>query len=255
MTTTRRLIVLLTGALVLLTSACTGGSSASPDSSKTGLDTPGTGLSRVILVGDSVARGQSLPLAAAFGVSKVEFHSMASDGGGTVIGPVSKELWKTLPDRISTARPSTVVYQITTYDWGSEAEQKAAYERLLSTVTGVGAKLVIVTMPPIKPDDFYRPHMKDLNRAAQVARQVAEASDGHAVVLDATTVWGSTYQRVKDGKPDRSSDGIHTCPQGAARFTNWFMDEMHRLYPTYTPPAAKDWANTGWSADKAFIGC
>jgi hypothetical protein len=68
-------------------------------------------------------------------------------------------------------------------------------------------------------------------------------------------VWGDTYQRVKDGKPDRSPDGIHTCPQGAARFTNWLLKELAKLYPGFTPASPESWANTGWSADKHFKAC
>ena len=37
-----------------------------------------------------------------------------------------------------------VVYQLTTYDWGSRQEQQAAYDKLFTTVTETGAKLVFV---------------------------------------------------------------------------------------------------------------
>jgi hypothetical protein len=257
MTTKRRLIPLLAGTLILLTTACTAhstdssGSDGSASAAKPGSSGPG----RVILIGDSVAEGLSLPLTEAFAASDIEFQSLAADGGGAVVGPVSGEVWKNLPKDITAAKPDTVIYQITTYDWGTTQEQKAGYERLLTTVTEAGAKLVIVTMPPIKPDDFYRPHMKDLKHATQAAQTVADTSNGHAVVLDASQVWGATYQRIKDGKTDRSSDGIHTCPQGAARFTSWLLDEMTKMYPAFTPPRATEWANTGWSGDKRFIGC
>ena len=212
---------------------------------------PPAGPTRVIMLGDSVAAGQALPLNAALGAAGVEFHSMASDGGGTVVGPVSEKLWQTLPERLAGARPSTVIYQITTYDWGSEQEQQAAYERLATTVARSGARLVFVTMPPIKPDDFYQPHMDELANAAGAARAVGAGT----VVLDAAEVWGATYQRTRDGVADRSSDGIHTCPQGAARFTSWLLRELAELYPGFRPPAPATWANSGWSGDRRFIGC
>ncbi|MBB4908622.1 hypothetical protein [Actinophytocola algeriensis] len=122
-------------------------------------------------------------------------------------------------------------------------------------MTGAGADLAFVTMPPIRPDDFYRPHMADLDRAPEVARAVADESSGKATVLDAGAVWGSTYRQVADGRTDRSSDGIHTCPQGAARFTHWLLGELAKRYPGFTPAAPRDWANTGWSADARFRGC
>lgn len=68
-------------------------------------------------------------------------------------------------------------------------------------------------------------------------------------------MWGSTYQRSRDGKTDRSADGIHTCPQGAAPFTIWLLTELAKSFAGFTPAAAQTWANTGWSADKHFQGC
>ena len=260
MTEKLKIATALAALLVLpLTSACSDGSSspgAAPSgTTAAGTGAPGTGPSRVVLLGDSVAGGQALPLGAALAAGGVEFRSLASDGGGSVVGPVAEEVWTTLPARLEEARPGTVVYQITTYDWGAEKEQRAGYERLLDTVAGTGAKLVLVTMPPIKADDFYAPHMKDLARAPQVARAVAEASQGRATFLDASDVWGTTYRRTRNGKVDRSSDGIHTCQQGAARFTSWLLTELTDLYPGFTPPSPEKWANTGWTGDDRFVGC
>ncbi|ONI83159.1 hypothetical protein ALI144C_16790 [Actinosynnema sp. ALI-1.44] len=244
MITRRHLAIAMTG--LLLATACSTQSAATPAPPP---------VSKVLFLGDSIAVGEALPMAAAFKASGIGFESLAAEGGGNVVGPFSEENWKTLPDRITTAKPAVVVYQLTTYDWGSQQEQKAAYDKLLTTVTGAGAKLVFVTSPPIKPDDFYKPHMDDLNRAPEVARAVAAGSPDNASLLDATAVWTSTYQQTKDGKADRSADGIHTCPQGAARFTNWLLAELAKLQPSFTPAAAQDWANTGWAADKHFKGC
>lgn len=247
MTKTRSLILGLTG-LLLLTAACSGRSTAS--------DTPaGPGLTKVLFLGDSIAAGEALPLAAAFKASGAGFQSIAADGGGNVVGPFSDKNWKKLPEQITSAKPAVVVYQLTTYDWGSRQEQRAAYDKLLTTVTGTGAKLVFVTAPPIKPDDFYKPHMADLDRAPDAARAVAAGSKGQASVLDASVVWGGAYQQVKDGEPDRSADGIHTCPQGAARFSDWLLAELAKSFPGFTPAAPRSWANAGWSADARFQGC
>ncbi|WP_433175941.1 SGNH/GDSL hydrolase family protein [Actinoallomurus sp. CA-150999] len=246
------LVLGLTG-LLLLTAACSGGSTATDASPAR--SSSGSGPSKVLFLGDSIAAGEALPLAAAFKASHVGFQSIAADGGGNVVGPFSDKNWTKLPEQITSADPTVVVYQLTTYDWGSPQAQQAAYEKLLTTVTGAGAKLIFVTAPPIRPDDFYKPHMADLRRAPRTARTVAAGSSGRADVLDAGAVWGSTYQRVKDGKADRSTDGIHTCPQGAARFTNWLLTELAKRFPGLTPAAPRAWANTGWSADAHFKGC
>jgi hypothetical protein len=244
-----RIPLLGVAGLLLLTTACSGGATTTAAPAPA----PGSGPGKVLFLGDSVAAGEALPLAAAFKASGVEFQSIAADGGGNVVGPFSEENWRKLPGQITSAHPAVVVYQLTTYDWGSREEQQAAYGKLSATVTGAGAKLVFVTTPPIKPDDFYQPHLADLNRTSEVARAVASA--GQATVLDAGTVWGTTYEQVKDGKADRSADGIHTCPQGAARFTSWLLAELAKLFPGFAPASAQSWANAGWAADDHFKGC
>jgi hypothetical protein len=250
MTTTRRLVLGLAG-LLLSAGACSG----RPTATDTTAGTAGADQSSVLFLGDSIAAGEALPLAAALRAGGVGFRSAASDGGGNVVGPFADENWKKLPGLITSADPTVVVYQIATYDWGSRSEQQAAYERLLDTVTGAGAELVFVTMPPIRPDDFYRPHMADLERTPDVAHAVAAASSGKARVLNSGEVWGGNYQQTRDGRPDRSADGIHTCPQGAARFTSWLLTNLAKMLPEFTPPAPATWANTGWSTDKHFQGC
>lgn len=257
-TATRVLAAALTGA-ALLTTACSSQPAATSapvgSGSATAPEAPGSGLSKVLFLGDSVAVGEALPLAAAFKASHAGFQSIADVGGGNVTGPFSAQNWKKLPRQITTAKPTVVVYQITTYDWGTRRQQQAGYEKLLTTVTAADAKLVFVTMPPIKPDNFYQPHMADLDRAPDVARTVAADSSGKASVLDASAVWGSAYRRLRDGKPDRSSDGIHDCPQGAARFANWLLGSLAKLYPGFTPAPPQAWANTGWSGSTDFKGC
>ncbi|WP_150255639.1 SGNH/GDSL hydrolase family protein [Nocardiopsis deserti] len=263
MITRHRPLLALTGLLVLPVAACSApsaGTDASErpdtaDASAAAPDASAPELSTVLLLGDSIAQGQAQPLEAAFEAGGVDFRSLASAGGGNVVGPTSEEQWKTLPDQIASAEPDAVIYQITTYDWGGEHEQRDAYERLLTTVTEADATLVFVTMPPIRPDDFYEPHMEELDRAPDVAREVVEDAPEHAALLDAGEVWGETYQREREGAVDRSSDGIHTCPQGAARFTSWLLAELTTLYPDFSPPAADEWANTGWSASEQFTGC
>jgi hypothetical protein len=249
MTKPRHLALALIGALSLALATGCGDASTTTDATTRGAPT------RVLFVGDSVAVGEALPLAAAFQASDVEFASIAADGGGNVVGPFSDKNWHKLPAQIAAAHPDVVVYQLTTYDWGSREAQQAAYERLLRTVTKAGAQLVFVTMPPIRPDDFYRPHMADLRRAPSVARAVAAASGGQATLLDAGAVWGDTYERLRAGAIDRSTDGIHACPQGAARFASWLLRELARHPGGFTPAPADAWANAGWSADPHFKGC
>lgn len=249
----RTLIACVAG-LLTLTTACSSHAAPAeaPDASGA---SAGPGPSRVLFLGDSIAAGEAPPLSAAFTASGTDFRSVAADGGGNVVGPFSSKNWKKLPGQLASAEPDLVIYQITSYDWGDRRRQRAAYDRLLNSVTNAGAKLVFVTMPPIRPDDFYKPHMADLRRAPRVARAVAKSAPHRAFLLDARAVWGDTYRRVRNGTADRSTDGIHTCPQGAARFTRWLLAELANRFPGFTPAPPRTWANTGWSADKHFKGC
>jgi hypothetical protein len=248
----------LAGTVLATTTACsTGGgalpSSTSASSSATELPPAPDGLSRVLWLGDSIADGLSLPLSFAFDAAGVEFSSMASTGGGTIVGELGKTTWERLPERIATMKPSTIVYQVTTYDWGTSAELESAYQRLVDAAGD--AEVVFVTVPPIRADDFYAPHVDELARTTAAAQAVAQRSEDRAIVVDASAVWGKTFTKDVDGKRFRSDDGIHTCPQGAARFTNWLLDTLTAVYPAFTPPTASKWANAGWASDKAFIGC
>ena len=217
----------------------------------------GTGprLSRVLLMGDSIALGLALPLDAAADASGITLKSVASDGGGGVVGPLAQSTWDDLPAVIDSFRPDVVVYQLTTYDWGTRGEQRAGYQRLVEKAAAHGARVAFVPFPPIRPNEFYRPHMAELDRAPEVARDVAAASDGDAMFLDSAAVWGETYRRNRDGNPDRSEDGIHTCQQGAARFTSWLLDELAARSSGFTPAEPRAWVDGGWAEDARFKGC
>ncbi|MGI5189450.1 acyltransferase family protein [Promicromonospora sp. CA-289599] len=218
---------------------------------------PGSGaeLSTVLFMGDSIAAGEALPLDAAMTAGGLTLESIAADGGGGVVGPLADSTWAELPGVIASVEPDVIVYQITTYDWGTPQEQRDGYERLATTAADAGADLVLVPFPPIRPDDFYAPHMAELDRTDDIAREVAAGSGGQAVLLDSTAVWGDTYQQYRDGEPDRSDDGIHTCQQGAARFAGWLLGELAQRYSGFVPAHPREWVDAGWAADDRFKGC
>jgi hypothetical protein len=218
---------------------------------------PAADAPKLLWMGDSVADGLAGPLADAAATSGLQMQSIASTGGGNVSGiaELTTSTWEQLTARLASFSPDVVAYQVSTYDWGTEDEQRAAYERLLKTVTDAGATLVFVTMPPIRVDGFYADHMEELERTSRLVAEVADGSGGKAVAWDSAEVWGSSYQLDRDGKRDRSPDGVHTCPQGAARFTAWLLDHLAAHYPGFTPAAPESWANAGWAAGPAFQGC
>ncbi|MBP2478391.1 peptidoglycan/LPS O-acetylase OafA/YrhL/lysophospholipase L1-like esterase [Crossiella equi] len=203
----------------------------------------GPRLAKVLYMGDSIAAGLSLPVAEALKASGVAMTSIAADGGGGVVGPLAETTWADLPSTLARERPTAVVYQVTTYDWGSEAEQRAGYQRLVEVARGHGARVVFVGMPPIRADEFYAARLPELNRANQVVASLPEA-----IFLDSAPLWGPDYQ-------GRAPDGIHACPQGAARFTGWLLTGLAAHFSGLRPVAPEAWANTGWAADKRFQGC
>ncbi|MFB8280327.1 acyltransferase family protein [Nocardia colli] len=214
----------------------------------------GPPLRRLMWAGDSVGAQLALPLNSAAAASGLAFESLAEAGGGNVVGPFSEQNWPKIDARITASRPDVLVYQITTYDWGSETEQRLAYNRLVDTVTKVGGQVMFVSLPPIRPDDFYAPHLADLARAFPTARSVADTSAGRAVAVNADEYWGPTFtpDLNHDGTLDRAPDGIHTCPQGAAGFTNWLLGQLARRYSGFVPAQPSSWLDTGWAASKEF---
>ncbi|MEV6560910.1 acyltransferase family protein [Nocardia sp. NPDC051756] len=214
----------------------------------------GPPLRRLMWAGDSVGAQLALPLNSAATASGLTFESIAEAGGGNVVGPFSEQNWPQITARITASRPDVVVYEITTYDWGSESEQRLAYHRLVDTVTKVGGHVMFVSLPPIRPDEFYAPHLADLARTFPTARSVADNSAGRAIAVNADEYWGPTFtpDLNGDGRLDRAPDGIHTCPQGAAGFTNWLLGQLARHFSGFTPAQPASWIDTGWAASKEF---
>ena len=140
---------------------------------------------------------------------------------------------KPAPIKVAAADPSVVVYQLTTYDWGTEQEQRAGYDRLLTTVTDAGAELVFVTSPPIRPDDFYRPHMADLDRAPEVARAVAAGTAG----VPSSATAPSTSVRSESGFAPRArrKAAVATISRTAAASTGTSSSRIRLLPPTKRP--------------------
>ncbi len=231
-------------------------SSSSPSSSPSSERETGQ---RVLWVGDSIAAVQAPALEAALTASGVAFEDASSVGGGTVVegdemsGPLADATWDQVEERIASFRPGVIAYQITTYDWGTPEQQRASYEKLAGTARDAGAELVIVSAPPYRIDDFYRPHEDALAGAPEVAAEVAEAGGDGVHFLDAGELWGTDSDAEQ---AQRSADGIHSCQQGSAAFAAWFGEELGERYG-FTPAAPEEWATGSWTSDEQFghLGC
>ncbi|MEV5893479.1 SGNH/GDSL hydrolase family protein [Nonomuraea fuscirosea] len=213
---------------------------------------------RVLWMGDSIAGAQAPALEAALEAGGVKFVNATSDGGGNVVAgdhPVTtmgaKSTWKTLQKHLTSFRPTVVAYQITTYDWGSGRQQLTAYRKLARTAEDGGARLVLVSAPPFKIDDFFRPHASAIKSAPRMAARAAEAEN--ARYLDASQLWGNDYSAER---AQRAKDGIHSCQQGSAAFATWFAKQLGEL-AGFTPAAPATWATGSWTGNERYVklGC
>ncbi|WP_282085642.1 SGNH/GDSL hydrolase family protein [Streptomyces tendae] len=211
------------------------------------------GPRRLLWMGDSIGEAQAPALDAAMQAGGVAFESVAAAGGGGVVGEIAAPTWDRLPKTLKTFAPDVVAYQVTTYDWGTPAEQRAAYERLVKTVNEAGADLLLVSAPPFKLDDFYQPHKKEIESAPRSAKSVAAKHPDTAAFLDASALWGedSGAEQAQRGK-----DGIHSCQQGSAAFAVWFGEQLEQRYG-FDPAAADAWATGEWTGDQVYsrLGC
>ncbi|MFD8453257.1 MULTISPECIES: SGNH/GDSL hydrolase family protein [Streptomyces] len=208
---------------------------------------------RLLWMGDSIGEAQAPALGAAMKAGGVDFESVAAAGGGGVVGEIAAPTWDRLPKTLKSFAPDVVAYQVTTYDWGTPAEQRAAYERLVKTVNEAGADLLLVSAPPFRLDDFYRPHKAEIESAPRSAKSVAGKHPDTAGFLDASALWGD------DGaakKAQRSKDGIHSCQQGSAAFAVWFGEQLEKRYG-FDPAAAGTWATGTWTGEEVYsrLGC
>jgi hypothetical protein len=213
---------------------------------------------KVLWMGDSIAGAEAPALEAALEAGGVEFRNATSDGGGGVVAGDDKvtamlatNTWKTLKENLASFRPTVIAYQITTYDWGTPSQQLSAYQKLARTAKDAGARLVLVSAPPFRIDDFYKPHENAIRSAPAMAAKAAEAA--HMSYLDASKLWGSDYAAAK---AQRAKDGIHSCQQGSAAFGTWFAKQLGEQVG-FVPAAPTVWATGSWTGDDRFVelGC
>jgi hypothetical protein len=224
-------------------------STSTSTSTSTTVPPPRRTIGRVLWIGDSVAADLAPAIEARLDAAGVVLHDGALDGARLVpsdgIDPV------TLYDEMMTAYPSeVVVVQLMSWDSPFSAEQlRVAYTWFASRVRAMGADLVVVTPPPVRAD-LVDP---GLERQIAVARELVAADPDHVVVIDASALWGDALDIDigDDGAPDRKPDGVHVCPQGAARFADWFAARLAERYDGLAT-AAPQWLSGAWTTDARY---
>jgi hypothetical protein len=143
-----------------------------------------------------------------------------------------------------------VVVQLMSWDSPFSADElRVAYTWFASRVRAMDADLVVVTPPPLR-DDLVEP---GLERQVAVARELAAADPEHITLIDASVLWGDTLviDIGDDGAPDRKPDSVHVCPQGAARFADWFAARLTERYDGLAT-AAPQWLSGPWTTDARY---
>jgi hypothetical protein len=232
-------------------SASTGTSSTTSTSTSTSttVPPPRRAIGTVLWIGDSVAADMTPAIEARLAAAGVTVHDGALDGARLV--PSDGIDTVTLYDGMMTALPAdVVVVQLMSWDSPFSTEQlRVAYTWFASRVRAMGADLVVVTPPPLRPD-LVEP---GLERQVSVAQELVAADPEHVTLIDSSVLWGDTLviDIGDDGAPDRKPDGVHVCPQGAARFADWFAARLAERYDGLAT-AAPQWLSGPWTTDARY---
>jgi lysophospholipase L1-like esterase len=200
----------------------------------------------VLWIGDSVAADLAPAVMAAVGAAGATVVDGSIDGARfTEEGTVRP---KPLYTRMLAEHPSDlVVVQMTLWDSEAPTEaMRAGITWFRDLVLWSGADLVFVTPPPVRPD-LIRAGLAD---QLAIVRELADAEPTRIHVIDSSALWGPTMERDMDGDsvPDRKPDGVHVCPQGAARYAAWLVDQLAGTVDGLTPVFPSAWLGGTWAA-------
>jgi len=148
-------------------------------------------------------------------------------------------------------QPDLVLYQASLWDFGTREQQQAAYASFADFVVDHGARLVFVTMPPLR-DDHRDPQLQTLT---VIMHEIADDHPGNVVVLDGNYIWGPVFAQDINGDkvPERKPDGVHVCPSGAAIYAIWLMDQLQQRFTDFVPTPPAGWAGGDWVDDPRYL--
>ncbi len=250
-----RLMSVAIAVATLALSACSTPADPTPSrGASTGTAPKGTGADRGILIlGDSVAEQEGVALIASLGAAGVRVTNGAADGSSLTLVP---DKTKEIEAAIDAVKPGIVIYQLGVMDFGSEGQQREAYETLAALVKKTYVQLLFVTSPPIKTiegDKFQGSEkIAELTRLPKIAADIAHRNPANVKFLDATPLWGTEFKLTgsNSDKQIRADDGIHLCVTGAAVLAAWIPEQMATLYDDIAPAKPESWLNGSWTNDR-----
>ena len=203
---------------------------------------------RILMTGDSMAFDEWPAVAAAMTASNITINGYVSPGAGLLDTKYDSSTF--IDKAVTDLHPDLVLYQGSLWDFGTPADQRAAYDRFADVVLAAGARLALITMPPLRADQA-NPQLATLT---QVMHEVAAEHPGQVFVLDSDGAWGPVFsQDVNSDKvPERKPDGVHVCPSGAAMYALWLMGELQQRFDDFVPAPPADWATGKWVDDPRY---
>ncbi len=207
-------------------------------------------MSSVLWIGDSVASDAAPAVLAALAAAGLPGVDGAWAGRRFVEsdGVVPADIF---PPLLAGAHADLVIVQLSLWDSPFTIDvQRAALQWFVDLVAPSGAQVLFLTPPPIRPD-LIDP---GLDRQIAVVRELEAADPEHVRFLDTAPLWGPVVLADidGDGAPDRKPDLVHICPQGAARFAAWFVEQLSREYHGVTAADPNTWIVGAWGADERY---
>ncbi|MEI6496154.1 MAG: acyltransferase family protein [Actinomycetota bacterium] len=209
--------------------------------------TTGLSLRRItsaLWLGDSVADDLAPALEAALAPAGVTMANGAIDGARFV--PTVTIDSHHLYDSMMTAHPvDLVAVQLSLWDSPASIGDLSVHLGWLhDRARAMGADIVFVTPPPVRAD------LVDLGleRQLEVVERLVAADPQHTQFIDSAALWGPVLVRDigNDGAPDRKPDGVHICPQGAGRFSAWFVETLSHRFSGVVPVFPTAWLSGTW---------
>jgi peptidoglycan/LPS O-acetylase OafA/YrhL len=210
--------------------------------------TPLAPTTRILMMGDSIAFDEWPAVAAAMDASNIAIESYVSPGAGLLDTKYDSSVF--IDKAVADLHPDLVLYQGSLWDYGTPAEQRAAYDRFADVVLAAGARLALITIPPLRADQA----TTQLATLTQVMHEVADEHPGEVFVLDSDGAWGPEFTQDVNGDkvPERKPDGVHVCPSGAAMYAVWLQGELQQRFESFVAAPPAEWATGQWVDDPRY---
>ena len=209
-----------------------------------------TELHKALWFGDSIAFTTSLGFIAAMKAINVDVIDSSFPGLG-LLNSTGPDYFKKITDLTASEHPDLLIMQTSTWDedFGSDAIYDAL-GRVRDIAKTVGAKLMLIPVPPLSAERDDNGYRNDRSAAQRLA-----ASDPQDVFfVDTVPFWGSTFQFDMNGDhiPERMNDGVHLCPSGSAGFAIWLITQMMARYSNLSVADVATWAGGDWTKDQRY---